>query len=94
MLFAIFCTDKPNSTEVRAANREEHLDYIRGVTDRVIMAGPTQSDDLSAMNGSLLIMEFSDLSQAEDFAAHDPYAKAGLFESVIIRPWKQVFPEN
>jgi hypothetical protein len=94
MLFAIFCTDKPNSTEIRAETRASHLDYLRGVTDRIVMAGPTQSDDLTAMNGSLLIMEFSDQSQAEDFAAHDPYARAGLFESVIIRPWKQVFPDN
>jgi len=94
MLFAIFCTDKPNSSDIRMANREKHLDYVRGVMDRVIMVGPTQTDDRSGMNGSLLIMEFSDKSQAEDFAAHDPYAKAGLFESVIIRPWKQVFPEN
>ncbi|MBL4693713.1 MAG: YciI family protein [Magnetovibrio sp.] len=94
MMFAIFCTDKPNSSEIRAANREKHLDYIQGVIDRVILAGPTQTDDLSGMNGSLLVMEFSNKSQAEDFAAHDPYAKAGLFESVVIRPWKQVFPEG
>ena len=94
MLFAIFCTDKPNSSVIRAANREKHLDYVRGVMDRVVMVGPTQTDDLSQMNGSLLILEFSDKSQAEDFAANDPYAKAGLFESVIIRPWKQVFPDN
>ena len=94
MLFAIFCTDKPNASEIRAATREAHLDYVRGVIDRVITAGPTQTDDLSGMNGSLLIMDFSDKSQAEDFAANDPYAKAGLFESVTIRPWKQVFPEK
>ncbi|PHS79582.1 MAG: hypothetical protein COB59_01295 [Rhodospirillaceae bacterium] len=94
MLFTIFCTDKPNSSAIRAANRADHLDYVRGVIDRVVMAGPTQTDDLSAMNGSLLIMDFSDKSQAEDFAKHDPYAKAGLFESVSIRPWKQVFPEE
>lgn len=93
MLFTFFCTDKPNASEIRMANREQHLEYLRGVEDRLILAGPTQSDDLSYMNGSLLILEFSDLSQAQDFAAHDPYAKAGLFESVIIRPWKQTVPE-
>jgi len=93
MLFAIYCTDKPDSSQIRAANREQHLEYIKGVIDRVFIAGPTQTDDQSGMNGSLLIMEFNDKSQAEDFANHDPYAQAGLFESVIIRPWKQVFPE-
>ena len=29
---------------------------------------------------------------AEKFAEDDPYAKAGLFESVSIRPWKKVLP--
>jgi len=94
MLFAIFCTDKPNSSEIRMANRSLHLDYLQGAIDRVVVAGPTQTDDLSGMSGSLLIMEFSDKSQAEDFAAHDPYAVAGLFDTVIIRPWKQVFPDT
>ena len=92
MLFAIFCTDKPNSTDIRTATRAQHLEYLEGVLDRIILVGPTFADDLTTMNGSVLILEFSDQSQAEDFAAHDPYAKAGLFESVIIRPWKQVFP--
>ncbi|MBL4747728.1 MAG: YciI family protein [Magnetovibrio sp.] len=94
MFFAIFCTDKPNSSAIRAANRDLHLDYIRGVMDRVFIAGPTLTDDETGMNGGLLIMEFTDKSQAEDFVAHDPYTKADLFESVIIRPWKKVFPDN
>ena len=40
--------------------------------------------------GSLLIIDFPDRVAAESCAAGDPYAKAGLFESVEIRPWKKV----
>ena len=43
------------------------------------------------MNGSLLVVDFPSLADANAFAANDPYAKAGLFESVIIKPWKIVF---
>jgi len=93
MLFAIFCTDKPDSAEVRAANRPLHLDYVRAVADQVVVAGPTQTDDASAMNGSLLVMDFADLATAQSWADNDPYNVAGLFESVVVRPWKQVFPE-
>jgi len=93
MLFAIFCTDKPDSADVRAATRPDHLDYVRAVADQVFFAGPTQNDDGSAMNGSLLVMEFADLAAAKAFAENDPYNKAGLFESVVVRPWKKVFPE-
>lgn len=39
-------------------------------------------------NGSLVIIEAKDQAEAEAIAANDPYAKAGLFASVEIRPWK------
>ena len=93
MLFAIFCTDKPDSAAVRAANRPAHLDYARAHAAQIIVAGPTQTDDGQAMNGSLLVMDFENLAAAKAFADNDPYFKAGLFESVVVRPWKQVFPE-
>lgn len=94
MLFAIFCTDKPDAAAIRAATRPAHLDYVGNVMDQVVLAGPTLSDDGQAMTGSLLIMDFADLAAARDFAANDPYNQAGLFESVIVRPWKQVLPKT
>jgi len=94
MLFAIFCTDKPDSAEIRAANRPAHLDYVRTVIDQVVLAGPTLTDDGQAMSGSLLVMEFADLAAAQAFADDDPYNRAGLFECVVIRPWKKVLPED
>ena len=93
MLFAIVCSDKPGSADIRAANRPNHLDYVRAVADQVVVAGPTQTDDGAAMNGSVLIMEFADLAAAKAFAENDPYNQAGLFDSVSVRPWKKVFPE-
>jgi len=57
------------------------------------MAGPTLTEDGEAMTGSLIVIDRDDLAAAEAWAAGDPYAKAGLFESVVIRPFKQVFPQ-
>lgn len=94
MMFAIFCTDMPNSAEIRASTRPAHLDYIRRNIDHVVLAGPTQTDDARVMNGSLLIMQFDTLAEAQSFADQDPYFQAGLFDSVVIRPWKKVFPEE
>ena len=94
MLFAIFCTDKPDSSPIRATARPAHLDYVRAFSAKVLMAGPTQTDDGESMNGSLLVMEFPDLAAAKAFSENDPYSQAGLFESVTVRPWKKVFPES
>lgn len=39
------------------------------------------------MNGSLVVIEAASLDAARKIAAGDPFAKAGLFANVDIRPW-------
>lgn len=92
MLYALFCTDKPDHLAVRQQNRAAHLAYLSQFEDKIFAAGPTLAADGTTMNGSLLLLDFADLAEAEAFAAGDPYAKAGLFASVAIRPWKKVLP--
>ncbi|WP_417827521.1 YciI family protein [Thalassospira sp.] len=92
MHFYIRCVDKPGHFDVRKANRDDHLAYVRnGFADRIVAAGPTLDPDMEGMNGSVFIIEFDSIEEAREFAANDPYAKAGLFESVVIRPFKKVF---
>ncbi|MBF0250446.1 MAG: YciI family protein [Alphaproteobacteria bacterium] len=92
MLFAFFCTDHPNRLDVRLANRPAHVDHLRSQGDKLLFAGPTLADDGETMNGSLVVLDLADRAEAEAFAANDPYARAGLFQSVVIRPWKKVLP--
>ncbi len=88
MRVALICIDKPGHIEVRKANREAHLAHIRdsGVVE---MAGPFLSE-AGEMCGSLIVLEVPDLEAGRAWAAADPYAKAGLFQSVDIREWKKV----
>lgn len=92
MHFVIYCLDKPGHAEVRADNRPAHVDYLKASAAQIVAAGPLLTDDGAGMTGSTLIMEFDDRAAAENWAANDPYAKAGLFASVDIRAWKKVFP--
>lgn len=91
MHFIIHCTDKPGHTQVRADNRPDHVEFLKAHRGSIFTAGPTLDDDGDGMNGSLLIADFPDAAAANAFAENDPYAKAGLFESVVIKPWKMVF---
>lgn len=97
MLYMFHCTDKAGAAEIRTANRAEHLAYLESHAARLFAAGPLLSEPDSAGNqgmvGSLLIVECADAAEAQSFAANDPYAKAGLFDSVAIRPWRRVFPK-
>lgn len=90
MLYAVICLDKPGSAEVRLANRAAHLEYAAKLP--LVVGGPMLSDDGEGMVGSLLVLEAPDRASLDKTLAEDPYAKAGLFESVTVRPYKKVFP--
>ena len=92
MLFVFHCLDKRDHAAVRAENRQAHLDYLKGYMDRIFAVGPLLSEDTAQMVGSLLILDFETLAEAQRFAAADPYTKAALFDTVSIRPWRKVLP--
>lgn len=91
MLYMIHCTDKPDHLQVRLENRDAHLAYISGFGGQLFAAGPLLSED-EQMQGSVLIMDFESLAEAEAFCANDPYQQAGLFAHVQIARWKKVLP--
>lgn len=95
MLFALLCNDKPDSLQLRLDTRTVHLEYLNGLGDQLKFAGPFLGDDAKP-NGSLVVIEATDLQAAKQIAANDPYAKAGLFASVDIRPWNWAIknPDN
>ncbi len=68
-------------------NRPEHLAYLQGLGETLVFAGPFTAADGVTMNGSLVVVEAATLDAARKIAAGDPFAKAGVFESVEIRPW-------
>ena len=87
MLFALTCIDKPGALQIRLDNRPAHLEFLN-TSGKVLFAGPFIEADKPV--GSLVVIEVADRAAAEAFAAADPYAKAGLFDSVTIREWRKV----
>lgn len=88
MRFALICLDRPNALQTRVDNRAAHLDHIR-TTGVVEQAGPF-IDAAGQMCGSLIVLDVPSKAEADAWAAADPYAKAGLFQSVMIQEWKKV----
>jgi len=93
MLFAIICTDKPASLDLRQATRPRHLDYWKSHAAHVIQAGPLL-DAAGQPIGSLLILDAASRAAVEALAAADPYVQAELFESTLIRPFRSVFRDG
>lgn len=93
MLFALICTDRPASLDLRMATRPTHLAFLEQYASKLVQVGPLL-DTEGRPCGSLLIIDVEDRAAAEGFAAADPYAKAGLFESTIIRAYRPVYRDG
>jgi uncharacterized protein YciI len=100
MLYSIVSTDVENSLPLRKSAREAHLERLRGLQQegRLVLAGPNPVIDSSdpgeaGFTGSLIVAEFPDLDTAKAWADDDPYVRAGVYAAVIVKPFKQVFPQ-
>lgn len=89
MLYVIIAKDKAGSVDLRMSTRTAHLDYLAGAGDRLKVAGPllTPGSEPKPI-GSMIVIDAASEAAVQLFADNDPYAHAGLFESVEIRPWK------
>lgn len=88
MRVALICIDKPGALQIRLDTRAAHLDHIQ-TTGVVEMAGPFL-DAQGQMSGSLIILTVDTLAEGQAWADADPYARAGLFQSVTLTEWKKV----
>ena len=86
-LFVLTCIDKPGSLALRTATRGAHLAWVKGRMDQMKLGGPFL-DEAGDMAGSLMILEAADLAAAKAFNAEDPYTRAGLWQSVDVRPFR------
>ena len=100
MWYVIIGEDFAGSLEKRLAARPAHVERFRALQTegRLLLAGPCPAIDANDPGpagfwGSVVIAEFANLADAEDFAAADPYVSAGVWQKVTVRPFKKTLPE-
>lgn len=100
MLYAIIALDVTGSLPNRLTARPAHLHRLQNLQDqgRLVLAGPHPAIDAenpgeAGFTGSLIVAEFDSLDAAQQWASADPYFDAGVYASVIVKPFKQVFPQ-
>lgn len=100
MLYAIISEDRANSLEKRLSVRARHLLRLQALQDqgRLVLAGPHPNIDsdnpgATGFSGSLVVAEFNSLAEARNWADNDPYQEAGVYAKVIVKPFKQIFPQ-
>lgn len=99
MWYAIISQDVENSLEKRLSVRPAHLERLNILKDegRLLIAGPHPAIDsedpgTKGFTGSLVVAEFDSLQDAQAWADADPYMDAGVYDKVVVKPFKKVLP--
>lgn len=100
--FLVYCRDKPGQRALRQATRPAHLEWLRASAERIAFVGALLADDERSAGGdgggdgaraereavgSLMLVCGESLEDVQAWAARDPYALSGLFESATVLPW-------
>jgi len=99
MLYAILAEDLPGALPRRLEARGAHLERLKVLRDegRLVLAGPHPAIDAedpgpAGFSGSLIVAEFDSRESALAWASEDPYAKAGVYGQVVVKPFRKVLP--
>ena len=99
MLYAFISQDFEGTLDKRLTARPEHVKRLEQLRDegRLILAGPHPAIDCedpgpAGFTGSLVVADFESLQEAQDWANADPYVVAGVYEEVLVKPFKSVLP--
>lgn len=94
MLYMLIGFDVEGSLEARMAARPAHVARLKALQEegRLVMAGPNPAIDSdqpgdAGYSGSLIVASFDSLEEAQRWADADPYIEAGVYQSVMIKPF-------
>jgi hypothetical protein len=99
MLYAIIAEDVAGSLAKRLEARPAHVERLKALhaAGRLVLAGPHPAIDAqdpgpAGFTGSLIVAEFASREAAIAWAAEDPYALAGVYARVTVKPFRKTFP--
>ena len=99
MWYAIISEDHDGTLDNRLAARPDHVARLKALCDagRLLIAGPHPAVDSpdpgpAGFTGSLVVVEFDSLEDAQVWADADPYIAAGVYRKVTVKPFNRVLP--
>lgn len=99
MWYAIVGEDVTDSLERRKQARPAHVQRLEALKQagRLLLAGPFPAIDSedpgpAGFSGSLMILEFPSLQDAQTWADADPYVAAGVYARVTVKPFRKTLP--
>ena len=93
-MYALICFDRPDSAALRDTHRAAHMEFLKEHSGKIVFGGPLKNTPDGASTGALIVVDCATREEAEAFIAADPFCRAGVYESVAVRAFKQVFPQK
>lgn len=98
MPYALIAEDRVNSLAAHRVTRPAHIERRRALQDEG-RRRPAACPAIDAPNpvsggfrGSLIVAEFASCAAAQRWAKRDPYALAGNYVRLTVKPFCQVLP--
>ena len=92
MQYIIRAYDGENMLNKRMEVRPRHLENIAKVDGKVICAGGLL-DDEGKMKGSVLIMDFQNREELDNYLANEPYVQEHVWEKIEVERLNVVIPK-
>ena len=99
MWYAVISEDHPETLEKRLQARPAHVARLKALCDegRLLIAGPHPAVDSpdpgpAGFTGSLVVVDFESLQDAQAWADDDPYIDAGVYGTVTVKPFVRALP--
>lgn len=96
-MYMVLNKDKPNSVPLRLETRPKHVEWVKkGEQNGIICIGGPLVDDQNDFRscGTFALCQVDSIDDARKFAESDPYSKAGLFESTVIKQFTKVIQKR
>lgn len=87
MNYIVYCLDHDGMVQKRHENYEAHKAYLATSPVKTLISGPIVAEDNQTMIGSFFLYESDSIEEVRSFNQADPFNKAGIWETVDIRPF-------
>ena len=99
MWYLILGADVDDSLGARLEARPAHLARLKAMQaeGRLKLAGPLPAIDAedpgeAGYTGSVIVAAFASVDDAKAWAADDPYVHAGVYDTMLVKPYRHVLP--
>jgi uncharacterized protein YciI len=94
MLFAVLFTDRPDSSALRSAYFQDHIDWVADHQAQVLVAGSLREQFGQVPKGGLWIVESESNDSVHQLIQTDPFWTCGLRLSVEVLHWSKALDQQ